>query len=380
MPPAEKTDPPRPTGSRPRATVAMGFVRGMLSGLESRGSEAAGQMAALLEQAGIPPQVLDDPLARVPVERYAALYNLINRHLDDEAFGLFAAPMRLGSFEFLCRSVITAPALGEALERSARYLRLLLPELAVSLDTDAASGKARLTIRETRPFSLRPGSRIFAFEWLLRLLHGLSSWLVGRSLVLDRISFPYARPAHGEDYALIYTAHSEFSGDARADTLCASFAANLLELPVRRDEAALRNFLVGAPGKLSTLYRRDREMVQRVRDCLRAALPESKSLGETARALHLSPRTLHRRLEDENSSFQAIKDALRRDLAINRLAKTRQPLTQIAADLGFADPSAFYRAFHGWTGMAPAHYRQRLQTSENERVPAQKGVASVQAG
>lgn len=363
MPPAEKTGQPRPASARPRATVAMGFVRGMLSGLESRGSEAAQQMATLLEQAGIPKHVLDDTSARIPVERYAALYNLINHHLDDEAFGLFATPMRVGSFEFLCRGVITAPVLGEALERSARFLRLLLPEMIVSLESGAASGKARLTIRETRPLSIRAGSRVFAFEWLLRLLHGLCSWLVGRSLILDTVSFPYARPAHGEDYALIYTAHSVFSDDIHADTLCASFAANLLELPIRRDETALRSFLTGAPGKLSTLYRRDREMVQRVRDCLCTALPESKSLGEIASALHLSPRTLHRRLEEENSSFQAIKDALRRDLAINRLAKTRQPLTQIATDLGFADTSAFYRAFHGWTGMAPAHYRQRLQAS-----------------
>ena len=129
---------------------------------------------------------------------------------------------------------------------------------------------------------------------------------------------------------------------------------------------ALQAFLDGAPGKLTTLYRRDREMVLRVRNALRDALPASGSLGDVASALHLSPRTLHRRLKEEGSSFQAIKDALRRDLAINRLAKTRQALTAIAAELGFADTAAFYRAFLRWTGMAPAHYRRRLQAaSEN---------------
>ena len=342
--------------SRPRATVAIGFVRGMLAGLPRCGRAAA----PLLVRAGIAPEVLDDAAARIPVERYAALYNLINQELDDEGFGLFSAPMRVGSFEFLCRSAITAPTLAVALERATRFLRIVLPDFTVTLERN--QGEARLTISESRVLNT---GRVFAFEWLLRLLHGLSSWLVGRAIVLDAVSFPYPRPAHVDDYALIYTANSEFyssfDSSFNATQLIARFAANLLDLPVRRDEAALQTFLIGAPGKLTMLYRRDREMVLRVRDCLRDALPEAKPLAEVASALHLSPRTLHRRLEEEGSSFQAIKDALRRDLAINRLAKTQQPLSRIAADLGFADPSAFYRAFVSWTGMAPTHYRRQLK-------------------
>ena len=68
---------------------------------------------------------------------------------------------------------------------------------------------------------------------------------------------------------------------------------------------------------------------------------------------------MSRRLEEEGSSFRAIKDALRRDMALARLAKTKDSIAQVAADLGYADPSAFYRAFVDWTGMAPLHYRRR---------------------
>ena len=349
------------SGTRPRATVAIGFVRGMLAGWTRQGRDAT----PLLERAGIAGQVLDDPAARVQVERYAALYNLLNQELDDEAFGLFSAPMHCGSFEFLCRGVVTARTLGEALERSTRFLRLVLPDLAVHVEH--SHGEARLCIQETRPLDV---GRTFAFEWLLRLLHGLSSWLVGQRIVFDAVRFPYARPEHADDYALIYTAHSTFG----SDRLIATFAGNLLALPIRRDEVALQAFLLGAPGKLSMLYRRDREMVLRVRDCLREALPEARQLAEVAEELHLSPRTLHRRLEDEGSRFQAIKDALRRDLAIDRLAKSRQPLAGIAADLGFADVSAFYRAFVNWTGMAPAHYRRKLRASKAPAAPTPAGT------
>jgi AraC-like DNA-binding protein len=196
---------------------------------------------------------------------------------------------------------------------------------------------------------------VFAFEWLLRLLHGLACWLAGRGLALDSVRFPYPQPAHANDYALIFTEHSSFN----AEQLVATFNANLLDLPIRRDETALIAFLDGAPGKITTLYRRDREMVIRVRDLLRAALPDTLSLEEVADQLHLSPRTAHRRLEEEGSSFRGIKDALRRDMALARLTKTRDPISQVAADLGYADTSAFYRAFVEWTGMAPVHYRRR---------------------
>ena len=345
----EKTASTPATVTPARATVAIAFVHGMLAGMINAGRDTR----PLLARANIAAALLSDAGARIPVDRYAELYNLVNRELDDEGFGLFSQPLRVGSFEFLSRGVVTAPSLAAAIERGIRFLRLLLPELVVSLEIHGEQARLSIAEADQRLFI----GRVFAFEWLLRLLHGLFSWLVGREIVLDSVSFPYPRPDHADDYALIYTARSTFD----ADRLTAVFAANLLELPVRRDEAALQTFLDGAPGKLTMLYRRDREMVLRVRKILREALPSSMSLVEVADLLHLSPRTLHRRIEDEGASFQAIKDALRRDLAINTLAKTTRAISTIAGELGFADATAFYRAFVRWTGMAPAHYRRRLQ-------------------
>lgn len=352
----------------PRATVAAGFVTGMLAGLAAR-PDGASTAQRLLGAAGIAETVLTDPAGRVGVVRYAELYNRLVVALDDEAFGLFAAPMRVGSFEFLCRSVLSAATLAEALDRAARFLRLVLPDLGVAIDQPKGGpATLRLTLAIDSPLAARAGddpARVFAFEWLLRLLHALACWLVGRGLALDAVSFPYPRPRHADDYALIYTEHSSFlppateSDDPAGRRLCARFSANLLDLPVRRDETALNAFLRDAPGKIALLYRRDRETVLRVRDVLRAALPELPTLAEVARRLNLSERTLHRRLEDEGSNFRTIRDALRRDLALSRLSKTQLPLSVIATELGYAEASAFYRAVIGWTGMAPSNYRKR---------------------
>jgi AraC-like DNA-binding protein len=266
--------------------------------------------------------------------------------------------MRCGSFEFLARALLGARTLDEALERLSRFLRVLLPDMAVAVERQGSH--ARLSIAASRPLDEGLG-RVFAFEWLLRLIHGLSCWLAGRGLALDAVAFPYPRPPHASDYALIYTANSTFG----AQQLEARFQANLLDLPVRRDEAALAAFLAGAPGRIATLYRRDRDTVRAVRDILFAALPALPALEAVAAALHLSPRSLHRRLAEEGANFRQIKDALRRDLALSRLAKTDAPVSAIAAELGYADPSAFYRAFVAWTGAAPSDYRARLAESVN---------------
>jgi AraC-like DNA-binding protein len=101
--------------------------------------------------------------------------------------------------------------------------------------------------------------------------------------------------------------------------------------------------------------------VLRVRDLLRAALPELPPAAAVAHLLNLSERTLHRRLAEEGTNFRAIRDAMRRDIALARLAKTQTPVGRIASDLGYAEPSAFYRAVLGWAGCSPSLYRLRFQ-------------------
>lgn len=335
-----------------RATVAAGFVTGLLSGLRGQSTKAR----ELLRAAGLSPDVLSDPRVRVPIAGYVDLYNRAVAATGDEAFGILPTPVRPGSFEFLCRAMVGAPDLGGALERAGRFLALVVPDLSVGLERDGRW--ARLRIGEIgQPFRRRSDPRrIFAFEWLLRLLHGLACWSVARPIALEGARFPYLAPFHAADYALIYTPNATFGAAA----LEATFDAALLDLPVRRGEAELVQFLQGGPGKITLLYRRDRDAARAVRDQLARALPLAGSLEEVARALGLASRTLHRRLRAEGTSFRAVKDALRRELATAWLAQGGRSVAQVAADLGYSEPSAFFRAFQGWTGQSPSGYRRRF--------------------
>jgi AraC-like DNA-binding protein len=330
-------------------TVAGGFVTGMLAGIGRTGL----RVDELLNHAEIANDILHQPAARIPVTQYATLYRRLNNQLDDEAFALFARPLRQGSFELLCRGALSAATLAEALERIARYLRVLLDELEV--DIEPGTRAAVLTISQEHDLPVGPAGRVFAFEWLLRLIHGLAAWLVAHPLPLDEVAFPYPPPLHAADYEQVFSLRHTFD----APRLEARFASEFLDLPVRRDETALRAFLLDAPASITTLYRRDRSLSLRVHEQLRVALPDTLELKDLAIRLHLSPRTLHRRLEAEGTSLRRLREELRRDLAIEWLSKTRRPLSRIATDLGFADGASFYRAFATWTGYGPREFRQR---------------------
>ncbi len=328
----------------------MGFVTGLLSGSLARGFNAD----ELLAGVGLCSELLQRTDIRISPRNYANMYNQLALALDDEAFGMFSAPLRSGTFEFLTRSVVSSADLHEALQRISRFLRLGLPEMQLTVTRTKFA--ASIEIREAAPVwqHCADPRRIFAFEWLLRLIHALMCWLVDRNISLDSVLFPYPRPPHACEYAVLYTAHSTFD----AASLIASFEPGWLDAPVRREEKDLVAFLDGAPGRISVLYRRDHEVVRQVREIVAAALPETVALADIASKLNLSTRTLQRRLTLEGASLRAIKDTVRRSRAFAKLERSDEPIEKIASDLGYSDTTAFYRAFHNWTQEGPKKYRQ----------------------
>jgi AraC-like DNA-binding protein len=83
---------------------------------------------------------------------------------------------------------------------------------------------------------------------------------------------------------------------------------------------------------------------------------------------------VRRRLDDEGQLYQSIKDDLRRDLAITYLSRSRRSVLEVALTLGFAEPSAFHRAFKKWTGANPGEYRQSFQGRSEARLSLAESI------
>jgi AraC-like DNA-binding protein len=301
-----------------------------------------------LADAGISPTLLQQVSARVTADQYVALFKSLIMRLNDDFLGLMSRPMRRGSFALIARSAIGAETLEIAMRRVARTFMLLQDDM--TLEAVRESALAGWALRIAPSAQARP---VFLEELLLRTFWRLLAWLTDRRLPIARFDFAFPNPPHADSYSKVFPAPLRFEQRDSAFW----FDAARLQDTVRRDEAALRVFLADAHANVIVPRVFGEAVSARVRSHLQRAQPAWPDLVATAEALHLSTATLQRRLGAEGTSFQSLKDELRRDIAIVRLHTSAVPLTALAYELGFSDSGAFRRAFKGWTGSAPGAYR-----------------------
>ncbi|MEV5594762.1 AraC family transcriptional regulator [Streptomyces sp. NPDC052496] len=338
-------------------TIAAHHVRAVLSGVRRAGMD----IVPLLQAARIAPSLLGDERARIGADRFARLVKEVQRATGDEFLGLGPLPSRRGTFAMMGLACVSCPDLGTALERAVRFYGLFPggPEMAVAVESAAGSVAGTAAAEFMVRTDLRPYPEgTFLAESVLIIWHRLSSWLIGRHIPLRHACFTHPAPAHAHEYALLFGCPVRFG----APRTTAVFDARWLAAPVVRDEAALTALLRRAPADLLSRREYGTTVTERVRRTLALALRASgparlPEAAEVAARLAVSPATLRRRLHEEGTSYQRLKDAVRRDAAISSLTAGREPIAELAARLGFSEDTAFHRAFRRWTGTTPGAYR-----------------------
>lgn len=326
------------------ALTPMAFVRAMVLAYQARGMDPS----HALEQAQITPAQLRKPGASITAAQMEVISGTAMRELDDEGLGCFTRPLPWGSYGLLARASLSSPTLGVALKRWCRHHGLLAPDATLAVEM----------VGETTSIALRmhrdpgPMAELCAVS-LLRNIHGLASWYVDSRVALLGAQFPYAAPRHVEAYALLFDGPTRFDAEHAA----IHFDANYLNLPLRRNEAAMNQLLQRALPLTVRSFRRDRLLVQRVRQLLTSRPQDAHNASDLAALLNTSPRTLHRQLKDEGASLQSLKDEVRRQLATDLLLRSHKPVKQVAEAAGFLNEKSFIRAFKGWTGQSPGDFR-----------------------
>jgi AraC-like DNA-binding protein len=326
-------------------TVSRHFVEASLSGAERLGLDSR----ALLQEAGISPDLLRIEMARVSSDQFSRLMQVIWQRTGDEFMGMGPRRARTGTFATMCALVMGCQNLEEVFQQAYRFSRLFEPMVAMELDL--GDENARLVARIEGEIH---DPDFFLRESILVIWHRLGSWLIGQPVELEKAEFDYGRPPHGDEYRHIFRCPLVFE----ADQIALTFSKRFLSAPVIRDQPEMRHFLKTSPADLLSRPDESNTWTGRIRGLIgRDFSRPMPDFDWIAQELHTSPQTLRRRLKQENTSFQEIKDLLRRDMAIYYLSHQELPINDIAERVGFTEPSTFHRAFKKWTGVTPGAWR-----------------------
>ena len=251
----------------------------------------------------------------------------------------------------LVRASLTAPTLGVAMQRWCRHHNLLTDDIRLQLRTE--QGQAHIELHTQHVLA---DMQEFCTVSVMRNALGVACWLTDSRIPLTGTDLQFAAPVHRDSYRVLFDGPCQF--DAPHSQL--RFDAGYLQLSVRRDEAALQRMLQRALLLTVRPYRRDRLLVEKVRQTLAEHPEHSRNADDLAAWLNLSTRTLHRQLKEEGASLQQLKNSVRQQQARTLLLRTAKPLKQIAAEIGFLNEKSFIRAFRQWTGQTPEEWRSTV--------------------
>ena len=335
--------------------LSVGFVQQLADAVRSCGHDPL----PLLDQYGLDPARLSQPMARLSIPRYMRLGHAAIALTGDPALGLRMGQLsRLSQAGLAGVTAAQAPTVREAARTLIRFEALYGSNYRgqSSLHEDAQG--AWLRFYSISPYNAY--NRFVVDSIISGWLHQLSA-VADRPLTCEHIEIEFSEPEYAEQYSVLSHNPVRFRADTNQLRLnhatldrrnpqhCPSTWAYLLQLCERELEQLTRT----------------RSLRERITQLLGPLLNGGREpdLEEVAARLKLPTWTLRRKLTEEGTRFRAILNDTRRDLAMTYIRDTELAFGEIAYLLGFASAEAFQRAFKRWNAETPGEFRRRQRQS-----------------
>jgi AraC-like DNA-binding protein len=315
---------------------------------------------------GFDPRDLTDFTRRIPAEHLFQVWETVIRRLDDPSF-----PIRTACSAFLdARSAVyflaaASPDVREGITSSVENVSAWTTAYTISA-THWPDGMS-VVLDGLDPARL--GARCEAEFQLADILSGIRGAVSG--FTPPRVAFTHSAPRDT-------SAHHHYFGPGLAfDAPHTEIVvpADVLDLPLSTAQPGLADVLAGHIAGLRAAHDVPASYGLQVREWLLDQFlnGEPPTVAAAARALTLSERTLHRRLAAEDTTFRAVCEATRRQLAVDLVRTSPRAFKEIASLVGFADPRSFHRAYLRWTGTTPGRDRLGGGTVGQADGPQERG-------
>jgi AraC-like DNA-binding protein len=332
------------------AMVRIGGTLAIPKVLRSLGTDPA----MVLAEAGVDPALFDDPDHLIAFKLRSHLIRLCVARTGCPHFGLLVGQQgRLETLGLSGLLVKYSPDVGTALRSLTHYFHL--HALGAMTTLDVRGDVAMLGYEIFEPNSVATdqiidGALAFAFNILAALC--------GPEWKPVEVRFAHRQPDDVAAFRRFFKAPLTFDDGQSALV----FSADWMNRPLPGDDPALRRLLQKQIDALEV--RHGENLPGQVRSVLRTGLLTGHASADQVAALFsMHSRTLNRRLNAFGTSFQQLVDASSLAIAQQMLETSRRDVRQIAMALGYADPSAFTRAFRRWSGTTPAQWRLTRQSA-----------------
>jgi AraC-like DNA-binding protein len=335
------------------------------STLPRRLEELGVSSEVVLRQAGLPIGLFHQAKILVSTQEFFALYRGIAEANNSPDFGLkLGTEDRVERYDPIKLAALSARSFRDAVERLARYKQLTCPEgiRLIERGNECAIQFVWLLAHEKEP----PLLVDVCFAWIVAIARRGT----GRPLSPKRVELQRA-PVDRE----MYEAHFHCPVRFKAKQNALIFSKADMELPFVTDNAEL--LAIVAPQLEAELAEQlaQKTFSEQAKAILKRLLAGQRpGIQDLARELHLSTRTLQRRLREQGISFQRLLEEARRELAHHYLLHSSVELSETAYLLGYEDANSFFRAFHHWEGTSPSQWRV-LQKNSQPTTQAQGGAA-----
>jgi AraC-like DNA-binding protein len=272
----------------------------------------------------------------------------------DEAIGLaLASRIPMGGLGLLDYALCTSPDVRAALSKVANYYAMVSQRVALTLEDEPP--RAALVL-ERRPGI--PHNRHW-IEFSFAAMTARVRQTTGRPIPAPSVSFAHASSASADTYRAFFGGPVSF--DAPSDRL--ELPPGALDLPLLTAAASLAELLEAKIRELEPVRAAD-HVAGRVRRTVVSLLDDGEPVDVRAVAarMKMSSRTLQRLLTERASSLTVLVDDVRRERALALLSVGSASMSDVSDRLGFASPSAFFRAFRRWTGTTPRGFRRSRRT------------------
>lgn len=331
------------------SSVGAGYVSGLMDVV----ARAGVGRDALLSHAGLQGLEGSHVHARMPMADVIRLFQSAVALTQRADLGLeFARHVRPGTFHVLGYALMTCKTLGEAIALVPHYRRLVFDIGYSEMRFVRQDDEARLgwhVVSHALPYCNSLAESLIA-SW-----YQFGRWMAGVELPLKEVRFVHEAPADTGAYAAFFECPVRFG--AGENTLV--FSQSLLDMPLlQADETlhlAMREQAQAAMEKAFS----ETDLAHRLRQALIPLMPKCEATLEKASAvLHMSSRSLQRRLGEADLKFQGVLDAVRKDMAVIYLRDPGLSILDVALLLGYAEQSSFTRAFRVWFACSPSAWRR----------------------